>query len=154
MGMKCTGQSKLSSVWKIHTSLQYLISLINTYFLNKKILFPPFMPSWFSSNLWLNLRIIKSLLWILFYFYLKIAHCAVYAAKESKANIRLLCDKKSHLNGNLAHFSWSESEPNLSPTKSAHLMQSTYFYSLLNITAYPPNWHEMCLVIWDRRISI
>ena len=69
--------------------------------------------------------------------YLKLAHCAVYAAKESKANIRLLCDKKSHLNGNLAHFSWSESEPNLSPTKSAHLMQSTYLYSLLNLTSYP-----------------
>ena len=40
-----------------------------------------------------------------FYFILKMTHCAVYAAKESKANIRLLCDKKSHLNGNLAHFS-------------------------------------------------
>ena len=98
------------------------------------------MPAFFSSNLLLNLENNQKFVMNVFSFNLKMAHCAVYAAKESKANIRLLCDKKSHLNGNLAHFSWSESEPNLSPTKSAHLMQSTYLYSLLNITSYPQNW--------------
>ena len=94
-----------------------------------------------SNQYFWNETYCARLLWIhIFHFNLKMTHCAVYAAKESKANIRLLCDKKSHLNGNLAHFSWSESEPNLSPTKSAHLMQSTYLYSLLNITSYPQNW--------------